>query len=124
MSPILIPPYPPDVTKSLCYLIDTFIKECDCYDAQKLFAQHCGNGSSQIQGIDFYQYHITVANTESFRINIVIVAIHILTAITLDVFKSLHYTNFPTNERVCVSPPPYYLDWYEKYYPNVPLNRY
>ena len=32
-------------------------------------------------------------------------------------------TNVPIHERVCVIPPPYYLDWFEKSYPNVPLNR-
>ena len=25
--------------------------------------------------------------------------------------------------RFCVSPPPYYIDWFERSYPNVPLNR-
>ena len=32
--------------------------------------------------------------------------------------------NFPIHEIFCVSPLPYYLDWFEKSYPNVPLNRY
>ena len=27
------------------------------------------------------------------------------------------------HERVCVSTPPYYLDWFKRSYPNVPLNR-
>ena len=26
------------------------------------------------------------------------------------------------NERLCVSLPPYYMEWVEKYYPNVTLN--
>ena len=30
--------------------------------------------------------------------------------------------NVPIHELFFVSPPPYYLDWFEKYYPNVPLN--
>ena len=25
---------------------------------------------------------------------------------------------------MCVSPSPYYIDWFEKYYPNVTLNQY
>ena len=29
----------------------------------------------------------------------------------------------PIHERVCVSPSPYYLDWFENSYPDVPLNR-
>ena len=32
-------------------------------------------------------------------------------------------TNVLNNERVCVSLPPYYLNWFEISYPNVPLNR-
>ena len=32
--------------------------------------------------------------------------------------------NVPIHEIFCVSPPPYYLDWFERSYPNVPLNRY
>ena len=31
--------------------------------------------------------------------------------------------NVPINEILCVSPPPYYLDWFERSYPNVPINR-
>ena len=34
----------------------------------------------------------------------------------------LSSTNVPIHERVCVGPLPYYLYWFEKYYPNVPLN--
>ena len=48
---------------------------------------------------------------------------HRLTAIILDVSNAFQNTNVPIHERVCVSPPPYYLDWFERYYPNVPLNR-
>ena len=49
---------------------------------------------------------------------------HRLTARILDVSNEFQNTNVPINERVCVIPPPYYLDWFEIYYPNVPLNRY
>ena len=30
---------------------------------------------------------------------------------------------FSIHERLCVSPPPYYIDWFEKYYPTVHLNQ-
>ena len=49
---------------------------------------------------------------------------NILTARILDVNNSFQNKNVPTNERVCVSPPPYYLDWFEISYPRVPINRY
>ena len=48
---------------------------------------------------------------------------HRLTARILDVSNAFQNTNVPINERVCVSPPPYYIDWFEKSYPDVPLNQ-
>ena len=47
---------------------------------------------------------------------------HRLTARILDVSNTFQNTNFPIHERVCVSPPPYYLDLFERFYPNVPLS--
>ena len=49
---------------------------------------------------------------------------HRLTASILDVSNAFQNTNVPIHEIFCVSPPPYYLDWFERSYPNVPLNRY
>ena len=49
---------------------------------------------------------------------------HILTDIILDVSNAFQNKKIPIHERFCVSPPPYYLDWFERSYPNVPLNRY
>ena len=60
---------------------------------------------------------------DAFRINIAISYMHRLTARILDVSNSFQNTNVTINERVCVSPPPYYLNWFERSYPNVPLNR-
>ena len=48
---------------------------------------------------------------------------HIVTASILDVSNAFQYTNVPIHEIICVSPPPYYIDWFERYYPNVNLNR-
>ena len=48
---------------------------------------------------------------------------HKLTARILDVRNSFQNTNFPIHERVCVSPPTYHLDWFERSYPNAPINR-
>ena len=46
-----------------------------------------------------------------------------LTARILDVNSVFQNTNIPIHEIFCVSPTPYYLDWFERSYPNVPLNR-
>ena len=48
---------------------------------------------------------------------------HRFTARILDVSNAFQNTNVPIHEIVCVSPPPYYHDWFEISYPNVPLNR-
>ena len=88
-----------------------------------LVARPCANGSSQIKGIDSDQSYSPVAHAHSFRINIAISYIHVLTAIISDVSNAFQNTNVPIHEIFCVSPPPYYLDWFERYYSNVPLNR-
>ena len=59
----------------------------------------------------------------SFIINFDIVAMYRLTAIILYVSNVFKNTNVTINEIVCVSPPTYYLDWFEISYPNVPLNQ-
>ena len=42
----------------------------------------------------------------------------------LDVSNAFQNKNAPIQKLVCVIAPHYYLDWFEKYYPNVTLNRY
>ena len=64
-----------------------------------------------------------MAHADLFRINIAIANMHRLTASILDVSNAFQNTNVPIHERFCVSPPPYYLNWFEISYPNVPLNR-
>ena len=63
-----------------------------------------------------------MAHADSFRINIAIASIHILTASILDVINAFKNTNVYIHERFCVSSPHYYLDWFEISHPNVPLN--
>ena len=105
-------------------LIGPSIKEDDCYDAWIFFSSHCANGSYQIKGIYFDQYYSPVTHADSFIINISIADIHRLSAGILDASDAFQNKNVPIHERVYVSPPPYYIDWFEKSYPNVLLNRY
>ena len=63
-----------------------------------------------------------MAHADSFKINIAIVSMHRLTTRILDVSNVFQNKNVPIYERVCVIPPPYYLDWFEMSYPNFPLN--
>ena len=48
---------------------------------------------------------------------------HRLTVRILDFIIAIANMNVPIHEIVCFSPPPYYLDWFEKSCPNVLLNR-
>ena len=74
------------------------------------FARHCANGKYYIKGIYFHQSYSPVAHADSLRTNIAITDVHILTAIILYVINAFQNTNVPIHERVCVRPPPYYLD--------------
>ena len=121
MDPIPIKSLP-EGTKVLYSLIDTGTKEDNCSDACKLVAQKCINGSFQIQGIEFDEFYSPLAHSDSFRINISISDNHRLTASILYISNDLHNLKVPINERVCVIPTPYYLDWFEKSYPNFHLN--
>ena len=64
-----------------------------------------------------------MAHADSFRINIAIESMHRLTSRILDINNAFQNTNVTNHERVCVIPPPYYLDWFERSHLNVPLNR-
>ena len=65
-----------------------------------------------------------MAHADSFIIKFSISDIHIFTASILDNSSSFQNTNVTIHEIVCVGPPPYYMAWFQKSYPNSPLNRY
>ena len=64
-----------------------------------------------------------MAHANSSRINIDITAMDILTSRMLDVSNIFQNKNVYIIETACVSPPPYYPDWFEISFPNAPLNR-
>ena len=109
--------------KVLHSLIYPIIKEGDCSDAWNFFALNSEKESSHIKSIDFDQSWSPVEHADSFRTNIAIAAMHRLTDRILDISNVFQNTNPPIHERVYVSPPNYYLDWFERSYPNIPLNR-
>ena len=113
-----------EVIKVLHLIIAPRTKECGCYDAWKFFARHCANGRSQNQFINVDRSYTPVEHSRSLRINIAFRAMNRLTARILDVSNEFHNRSFPIHERVYVSPPPYYIDWFEISYPNFPLNWY
>ena len=87
-----------------------------------IFSRHCENGSYHIKGVGFYPSYSSVAHADSFRINVDIKDMHILTERVLDISNAFQNTNVPIHEKVSVSLPPYYIGWFEISYPNVPLN--
>ena len=64
-----------------------------------------------------------MAYADSFRINFAVAAMHRLTDSILDVSNSFHNRNASIHEIFYVSPPYYSLYWFERSYPNAPLNR-
>ena len=48
---------------------------------------------------------------------------HRITARIFNVSNEFQNKNVPIHKRFCFSPPPYYLDWFERYYLNINLNR-
>ena len=63
-----------------------------------------------------------MAHADSFIIIIAVASIHRLNARIVDVSNAFQNPNVPIHERVFFSPPPYYLVWFERSYPNVLLN--
>ena len=63
-----------------------------------------------------------MAHADSVIIKIAIAYMDILTSGILDLSNSFHNTNVNIHEIFYVIPPLYYLEWFEKSYPNVPLN--
>ena len=80
--------------------------------------------SSHNKDISFDKSYSPVAHSDSFRINISIAAMNRLTARILDVSNAFQNKNVHIHERVCVSPPPYYLYWFEISYSIITLNIY
>ena len=66
-----------------------------------------------IQVVDINQSYSPVSLAEYLRNNINITDIHRLTASIWDVSNDLQNKHFPLNEIVCVSLPPYKMDWFE-----------
>ena len=63
-----------------------------------------------------------MAHEDSCRKKNYIVSMHMFTARILDVRNAFQNMNVPIHEIVCVNPPSYYLDWFEKFYPIITLN--
>ena len=103
----------PEVKKVHHSLIAPSIKEFECSGIWKCVTCHCANGSSQIKDFDFDQSYIPVVHSDSFIFEISIADIHRLTARILYISNAFNNTYFPIHEIVCVSPPPYYLNWFK-----------
>ena len=63
-----------------------------------------------------------MAYADYFRINITITDIHRLNSSIWDFSNDFQNKHLPINKRFYVSPPPYYLEWFEKYHLNFHIN--
>ena len=75
-----------------------------------------------IQAVDINQSYSPVAHSDYLRINITITDIHIQTSRIWDVRNDFQNKHFHINKIVCVSLPPYDMDWSEHYLPDFLLN--
>ena len=72
--------------------------------------------------MDFDLSYSPVVHADSFRIKTDILDMHRLNARILYVSIAFQNKTVFIHERVCVSPPPYYIYWFEISCPNIPLN--
>ena len=117
LSYIILLKSSPDITKVLRSLIATRMKEGYCYDACNFVQFHCNNGSYLIQCIGFDQSYSIVVHSDSFKINIDINNMHRFIDMILNISNNFQNTNIPMNEKACVTPSTYYIDWFEKFTP-------
>ena len=101
-------------TRVLGSIIAPGINKCGCYSAWKYFAHHFANGNLHVKGIDFDWSYIPISHADSFSINVAISEIHRLITRVLDVINDFQNKIYPVKERVCITLPLYYLDWFDK----------
>ena len=63
-----------------------------------------------------------MAHADSFRINISVAAMHRLTKRTLYVINAVQNINVTINEIFFVITTPYFMEWFEKHHPIIPIN--
>ena len=81
----------------------------------------CANGSKQQKGIDFDFSWSPVIGAKAFRMTLSWAAVKRLTLAIMDVVNCFQSTLIPEEERIVVTLPSFYMDWFKKEYPEYKL---
>jgi hypothetical protein len=119
----------PKGTKILRSIISPNIKTTDVPDMYQFITRHCANGSAMIRGLDYQESYSAVALASSVRIVVAIGAAENMIFGIIDVKNAFQNTMIPSGERQHLSLPPFYIHWFRRKYPLVPIeeskdNRY
>ena len=86
-------------------------------------ARHCANGSSQIKGIDYLYSYSPTASAFTIRLTLSFASSQGLIIGILDVVNCFQNTLVAINERLVVTTPPYWMDWFKLRYPECKLKQ-
>ena len=75
------------------------------------------------KGIDYDETHTSCLSARGFRTILAIAASDSLTLGTLDVRNAFQNTQRSVSERVLLTPPPFYLEWFNLRYPHLSISR-
>ena len=112
----------PQDTKVLRSVMSFKIKHTPQDHMWKYGARHCINGAPMQQGIDYDESYSPVVEASSLRALIAIASSRRLTLGILDVTNAFQTTIKDPSKRIFATLPPFYLNWFKKYYPNVSLD--
>ena len=99
-------------------------KITDIDDYYELKVRMCANGANMVQGKDYFISYAPTVDSDSFRLMIAIAAGDKMIIVFIDASNAFQ-TNVISdpNERVFLSLPTMYLDWFRARFPNYPLTK-
>ncbi len=98
------------------------VKDTDITDTYELQGRTCADGSKQQQYIDFNESYAPVGSIDSIRTIICYAAANSLTINVMDISNAFQSSIvFDPSERVYLSLPPKFLDWFTSKWPDFPL---
>jgi hypothetical protein len=98
------------------------VKDTSIPHQYDLYARTCADGSTQKEFVDFQDSYSPVASIDSIRILLNIAASSRLIVSILDISNAFQNSYiFDASERVYLSLPPLYLDWFQKQWPDFKL---
>jgi hypothetical protein len=98
------------------------VKDTSIPHQYDLYARTCADGSKQKENIDFIDSYSPVASIDSLRILLNLAASEGLLISILDISNAFQNSIiFDATERVFISLPPLYLDWFRQQWPDYKL---